>query len=182
MTPSIQQHFLSLLLLAGTAGSVLASIESQNPFLPPGHGVVVAKPVPAAPSGILARELELRGIIQIDNRFQFSIFSKKDNLGYWIREDETANGIAVRDFDADDLSISVSKNGRTERLSLISANEKPLPIRNSGPVISKPKSRTSGAVPTNSPLPPQLQNTIKPAAGNTSSGNVVRRRVILPKK
>lgn len=181
MRSSIQQHLLTLLLVAGMVSPTLASIVSESPFLPPGHGVVIAKPVTPAPAGILARELELRGIIQIGDRFQFSIFNKKENLGYWISEDETANGIAVRDFDAGDLSVIVSKNGRTERLSLVSANEKPLPIKNSGPLVSRSTSRTTG-VPRTAPLPPQLQNAIKPGAGNTNSGGVVRRRVVLPKK
>ncbi|NCG08078.1 MAG: hypothetical protein GWO81_00670 [Verrucomicrobia bacterium] len=180
MTQPIQGRFLTLLLLAGLLSPALASIESENPFLPPGHGVVVAPKAPPSNTGILARELELRGIIQIGDRFQFSLFSKKDNLGYWISEDQTANGISVRDFDAGDLSVIVSKNGRTERLSLVSAHERPLPIKNSGPVISRSTNLNSVARPA--PLPIQLQDKIKPSTGSSSATNVVRRRVILPKK
>jgi hypothetical protein len=180
MTAPFQRRLSTVLLFAGVVSTALASLESQSPFLPPGHGVVVAKPLAPAPSGILARELELRGIIQIGDRFQFSIFSKKDKLGYWISENEAANGISVRDFDAGDRSIIVSRNGRTERLALVSANEKPLPIKSSGPVVSKPTSRPS--IPTPVPLPAQLQNKIKPGSGNSGTGSVVRRRVILPKK
>ncbi len=178
MTAPFQRRLLLPLLLMGTASAVAASIETQSPFLPPNHGVVIAKPPAPAPSGILARELELRGIIQIGGTFQFSVFSKKENMGYWIAENENANGISIRDFDASDQSVTVTKNGRSERLSLVAANEKPLPIKNTGPVVSRGSSARPAA-PTPASLPALLKNQTK---ANPTPGNVVRRRVILPKK
>ena len=180
MTSPFQRCLCLPLLLVGAASAMAASIEKQSPFLPPNHGVVIAKPpAPApAPNGILARELELRGIIQIGGTFQFSLFSKKEKMGYWIAENESANGISIRDFDAGDQSVTVTKNGRTERLSLVSANERPLPIKNTGPVVSRGSSGQPAAPPPAS-LPALLQNQTK---STPTPGNVVRRRVILPKK
>ena len=165
------------LLILSAVLPLCASIKEQSPFLPPNHGVVVTKTPTPVPSGILAREIELRGVIQIGDTFQFSVFNKKENLGYWISENESANGISVRDFDAGDLSLTVTKNGRSERLSLVSANEKPLPIKNSGPVISRTPTAVGNA-PKPAPLPVTLQGKATPAP---PSGNVVRRRVVLPK-
>ena len=180
MTSPFQRCLLFPLLWVGAASALAATIESQSPFLPPNHGVVIAKPPAPAPvtNGILARELELRGIIQIGDTFQFSVFSKKENMGYWIAENENANGISIRDFDASDQSVTVTKNGRSERLSLVSANERPLPIKNTGPVVSRGSSGKP-SVPTPASLPALLQNQAK---ANPTPGNVVRRRVILPKK
>lgn len=178
MLPAIQRRLLIPLLLVSASFPLAATIEKQSPFLPPDYGVVVAKPLAPAPSGIIARELELRGVIQIRGTFQFSVFSKKENLGYWIAENESANGISIRDFDAGDLSATVTKNGRSERLSLVTANERPLPIKNTGPVVSRGSSGRP-SVPVPAPLPALLQNQNN---STSTPGSVVRRRVILPKK
>lgn len=173
----------SLMLLLATAGALSAQVnlQSKSPFLPPNHGVVAAKPLAPAPSGTIARQLEFRGVIQIGDEFHFSIFNKKENLGYWLKEGENANGVVVNDFDTGNLSLTVSKDGRSERLAMASANERPLPIKNTGPVVS----RTPGSMPQigkqAKPLPAILQ-TQATLAAPVRPGNVVRRRVVLPKK
>jgi hypothetical protein len=174
------QRFLSYALLAcGVAFSLSANIETQNPFLPPNYGVKPTTPAPPTVSnGPLARELELRGIIKIGDRFQFSIFSKKGNTSYWITENQNEAGLYVRDFDASDNSVLVTQNGRTERISLNTANDKPLPIKNSGAVVSRNVTRKT---PTPSTLPAILQGKAKPSNSSGTTG-VIRRRVILPKK
>lgn len=171
-TPLVVLAYLTLGTSLSTAESKL---ESNSPFLPPGYSN--KKPEPPKPvtqvNGPLSREIEFRGIVQMNGIYEFSLFNKKENRGYWVTENETApHGIKVSDFDLDDMRITVTMNGRAEQLTLMTATDSPLPV-----AISTAKK------PTNKPQEPNIpglntSNTKKP----TSSRVIPRRRVILPKK
>ena len=75
-------RLLFLLFTGSVALSAQVDLKTKSPFLPPIYGVVVAKTPAPAPAGIIARQLEFRGVIQIGDQFHFSIFNKKENLGY----------------------------------------------------------------------------------------------------
>lgn len=162
---------LSLLLFAQISSA--NNLQEKNPFLPPGYGVKkVEPPKPVVQTnGPLARELEFRGIVRFDGEKQFSVFNKSENKGYWLKENEMDAGIKVSGYDANSRSITVVKNGRTEKLSLMSASEAPVPVASS---VTMPK--------TNNPKQPNVPG-IKPNNTQNANKNVVpRRRVILPKK
>lgn len=147
------------------------TLSEKSPFLPPRFGQEAPKsPSPPPPSqGPISRELELRGIIQIGGIFQFSLFSKKENKAYWIKEGETVSEISVQDFEDANGTVVVSKNGRSEQLTLVSSTDNPIPVAISVAPTNQPK-----ATPTNRP------SQINEPGGNNRRV-VPRRRVVLPK-
>lgn len=164
---------LTLALLTSFSSLNSETLQSSNPFLPPGYGE--KKPEAPKPdvqtNGPLARELEFRGIVQYDGKRQFSVFNKGEKKAYWIKENEMHSGIKVSGYDAKSKSITVVKNGRIEKLSLMSVTEAPVPVASS---VTMPKSNNGKQTKISGIKPNNTQNTNK----NT----VPRRRVILPKK
>ena len=149
-----------------------SNLETDSPFLPSGYSKKKPAPVRPTPAtnGPLSRELEFRGVVQMNDTYEFSLFNKKENRGYWIPENGNVSGVSVRKFKLDSMTITVSLNGRTEQLTLMSATDSPLPVATS--TVTKP------AQP---PIIPGL-NTNTAQKKNSSSRVIPRRRVILPKK
>ena len=169
----------SFALIAGLSVLSAESLESSNPFLPPGYGEKKEAPKPVVQSnGPISREIEFRGLVKMKGQYQFSLFNKRDQKSYWLKENEAAaQGISVRNYDSGSQSLTVSMSGRTERITLIAANSSPLPVVAS---VSPPVNTNGNA---NKPgLPPVLQNITKPNNNNDVKRAVPRRRVILPKK
>ena len=152
-----------------------SSLETDSPFLPSGYSKKKPAPVRPTPAtnGPLAKQLEFRGVVQMNDTYEFSLFNKKENRGYWIPENGNVNGVSVRNFKLDSMTITVSLNGRTEQLTLMSATDSPLPVATS--TVTKPPQ------PAQPPIIPGL-NTNTAQKKNTSSRVIPRRRVILPKK
>ena len=174
---SLRKACLALVLCTLTASMLCAAdskLESNSPFLPPGYNTKkpeAPKPVPQS-NGPLSRELEFRGIVQLNGIYEFSLFNKKENRGYWIQENGAEGGISVSNFNLDAMSITVTLNGRAEQLTLMTATDSPLPVATS--TVAKPTKRP------NQPNIPGLNTTKKTS---TSKSRVIpRRRVILPKK
>ena len=166
--------YYSILLFSLTLPLSLFSdsqLSEKSPFLPPGHGVKV-KPVEqptVQPQGPISREIEFRGLIQIGGTYQFSIFNKREQKGYWLKENVAQEGISVRGYDANSSTVIVNMNGRSERLTLMAATDNPLPVA---------KAQTPPPSNVNQPtLPPQITNQNK--QGNARRV-IPRRRVILP--
>ena len=152
-----------------------SSLETDSPFPPSGYSNKKPAPVRPTPAtnGPLAKQLEFRGVVQMNDTYEFSLFNKKENRGYWIPENGNVNGVSVRNFKLDSMTITVSLNGRTEQLTLMSATDSPLPVVAS--TVTKPPQ------PAQPPIIPGL-NTNTTQKKNTSSRVIPRRRVILPKK
>jgi hypothetical protein len=162
---------LCLLLCATVAAS---SLESKNPFLPPGHNTPkVVAPPPVQTNGPIAREIEFRGVVEINGAYKLSLFNKSDQKSYWIKVGEKKEGIHVTAFDLDSMAVTLHQNGRSERLSLMEATDAPMPV-----VVSTQATPQTATPRIN--LPPGLQNATN---SNTNQRRVIpRRRVILPKK
>ena len=172
-TKRVFRRGFTFLLLAGVSMLSAESLESSNPFLPPGYGEKKEVPKPVVQSnGPISREIEFRGIAKMDGQYQFSLFNKRDQKSHWLKENEAAaQGISVRNYDSNSKSLTVSISGRTERLTLATPSSTPIPVVAS---VSQP---SSGPQP--SPTP---QNITKANNGNNTNRAVPRRRVILPKK
>ncbi len=169
---------LTFALLAGLSVLSAESLESSNPFLPPGYGEKKEAPKPVVQSnGPISREIEFRGLVKVNGQYQFSLFNKRDQKSHWLKENEAAaQGISVRNYDSNSRSLTVSMSGRTERLTLIAANSSPLPVVAS---VSPPINTNGNAKqPALLPGPQNIANT----SNNSTRNAVPRRRVILPKK
>ncbi|MGB0416608.1 MAG: hypothetical protein ACPGKS_07150 [Coraliomargarita sp.] len=170
----LHPSLISLGLIAGSALWSNQSLKENSPFLPPGYGVEAPKPPPPPPqvNGPVAQQLEFRGLMKMGGQYSFSLFDKRNQKGYWLTENQAQDGIRVGNYDANALTVVVTMNGRTERLTLMSASDAPLPVTAS---ISKPASNKTKTAT----LPPGIPgNTNKDANKRT----IPRRRVILPKK
>jgi hypothetical protein len=123
------------LILNSSLSAINSNLEYNNPFLPQGYNdrTKVLKPVLQV-DGNLSREFEFRGVFQINNVYSISIFDKKINRSYWIVENKTENGITVSDFDLSRMRITLSQNGRTEQINLVTAIDSPLPL--TAPIVS----------------------------------------------
>jgi len=164
---------LALLLTLTTPHALLSQsqLSEKSPFLPPGYGKEEPKkPEPVVqPQGPVSNVIEFRGIVEMGGVYQFSIYNKKEQKGYWLKENAKEDGVSINSFDATASTIVVVMNGRSERLTLMAATENPMPVAQAIP-----------AATNKNPLPPQLQNQ---GSGNSNNRRVVpRRRVILPKK
>lgn len=172
---TLPRRLLSFGLLASIATlcSAASNLESNSPFLPPDYNTAKPAPPKAVPQANrpLAKELEFRGVVQMGGSYQFSLFSKKDNRGYWIPENGSENGIRVSNFELDSMQLTVTLNGRTERISLMNATDSPLPVARTPP--------TSAKQPKQPKIPGLNTSSKKPSS---SSRVIPRRRVILPKK
>ena len=178
-TKRVFRRGLTFALLTSVSVLNAETLVSSNPFLPPGYGEKKVAPKPVVQSnGPISREIEFRGLVKMNGQYQFSLFNKRDQKSYWLKENEAAaQGISVRGYDSSSRSLTVNMNGRSERLSLMTANSAPLPVVSS---VSQPKITNGKA--TQPALPPGLQNISKGNNTKSSSRVVPRRRVILPKK
>jgi hypothetical protein len=167
-------RLLALLLTFTSPLFADSELAEKSPFLPPGYGEKPEeKPKPPVQTqGPISREIEFRGFVKLNGVFQFSLTNKKLQKSYWLKEGEGEAGITVSNYDPESSSIVVLVNGRSERLTMLSASDSPLPVAQ-----SKLTSPNKNRPPV---LPPQLRNN----ANNNSTGRKVvpRRRVILPKK
>ncbi len=172
-----RKTLLIVLLLFALASGVFAekkSLSENSPFLPPGHGEKPPEPPKpqVQPQGPISREIEFRGIVEINGVRQFSIYNKKEQKGYWLKENELEDGISVNNYEKDASTIVVLMNGRSERLSLMTASENPMPVTKAAPSGNRQATKPA--------LPPQLN--ANQSNDNSKRRNVPRRRVILPKK
>ena len=165
---------LACLTLGISLAAASSKLESNSPFLPAGHNSMKVVPkTPPVVNGPLSRELEFRGIVQMNGIYEFSLFNKKLNRGYWIAENGAESGISVRNFDLSRMRTTVSQNGRSEQLTLMTATDSPLPV-----AIAVPPTSTN-STPTRVSSRPKFS---KFGPNSEKNAAIPRRRVILPKK
>ena len=170
---------LSFALLASVSILSAETLESSNPFLPPDYSdkKEALKPVVQS-NGPISREIEFRGLFKVNGQYQFSLFNKRDQKSHWLKENgAAAQGISVRNYDSGSRSLTVNMSGRTERITLMTANSTPLAVVTS---VSQPVNTNGKA--KQPPLLPGPQNIAKANNNKSSKTAVPRRRVILPKK
>ena len=151
---------------------IARTLVTKNPFLPTDYkknDISVTRPE-LQPSGAISKLVEFRGLITLGNVTQFSLYNKRENKSYWVSKNQSEGGISIGHYDERSKAITVSLNGRTERLTLMSATNTPLPV-----VASYNQ--------------PAAQKVILPSTQNNKSGQqednrrvIPRRRVILPKQ
>ena len=148
------------------------TLQSDSPFLPPGYGKKQAPPPPpTVQQGEIARNLQLRGIMRMKGTYSFSFFDKKSNKSFWIKEQTTSvDGYTVGSYNPSTKTVSVTKGGASEQVTLISTSNQPQMVNKS--------------VSVGKTVPPIKTTTAKPPANNQNktARTIPRRRVILPKK
>ena len=109
---------------------IAGSLENKNPFLPTDYkknDISVTRPE-LQPSGAISKLVEFRGLMTFGNVTQVSLYNKRENKRYWVSENQSEGGISIGRYDERSKAITVSMNGRTERLTLMSTTNTPLPV------------------------------------------------------
>lgn len=132
MRPIVPISLIGLALCFAGTGLQAASLVNDSPFIPEGWLEAQNRreaarerppaPKPQAPSIALERLLEFRGAFKLGNTWRFNIVNKKDNKSEWYTLNDRSKDIQVRYYNDQDKSIKVNFEGRTETLSLASAN------------------------------------------------------------
>jgi len=109
---------------------IAGSLVNKNPFLPTDYkneNNSDTQP-PPQPDGAISKLVEFRGLMTFGNVTQFSLYNKRENKRYWVSENQSEGGISIGRYDERSKAITVSMNGRTERLTLMSTTNTPLPV------------------------------------------------------
>ena len=163
------KYFSVLVLFVFGIKLIGGTLETNNPFLPKDY--VKQNIIPQAkpqPSAFLNKILEFKGFYTLRNTTQFSIYNKQDKKSYWISRNQSEGGIRISDFDERSKSVTISMNGRTERLTLMSATSTPIPVAVSTALFQNPTI-----------VSPDGTYEVK---SNSKTHIIPRRRVILPQK
>lgn len=165
----MKKYFLILMLFGFGAKLIGSTLETNNPFLPKDYVKtnIVPQPKPQ-PSIFLSKLIEFRGFFILGNTAYFSIHDKKDKRSYWITQNQSEGGISVSNFDKRSKSVTISMNGRTERLALMRASNTPIPVAVSTALFQNPTIVSPDGT--------------YEAKSNSKTRIIPRRRVILPQK
>lgn len=171
-TRSLLHGILGLLLSVSGTLDATTGLAKNSPFLPP-NTVTKPKATPPPPptNRVVAQQLEFRGLIKFGGQYRFSLFDKRNQKGYWLSQNQGHDGILISSYDNRSQTVVVQFSGRTERLTLMSATDAPLPVATSNPQPSVSK-------PINA-LPPGVKN---PTLSKGNQKTIPRRRVIIPTK
>lgn len=92
--------------LAAALGAAAApsSLLSKSPFAPP------TAPVAAAEQK--AGRFELRGVVAIGAEPRFSLFDTSNSKNYWLRLNETEEGVRVTGYDRSKEAVTVEVDGQ----------------------------------------------------------------------
>lgn len=90
-----------------------------------------------APTSAL-QSIEFRGILQLQDSWQFSFRDKSSQSSFWLEQGRTSHGITPLAFDRDSDILTVEYNGSEHRLELAKANTTPLAV-----VVSKAQKQTN---------------------------------------
>lgn len=153
------------------------TLQSDSPFLPPGYSESEKTPPPPPPNNVrngeIARSLELRGIMCMNATYTLSFFDKRTKKSFWIKENAAnAEGYRIGSYDANSLSVMVTKGSSTEQVTLISSSHAAMPVNSSVSLGTTPKPPAG--------FPQATPN--KPNGTQKNVRTVPRRRVVLPKK
>lgn len=192
-----------LLLPSASLVAALASEENlieHSPFLPPGWGRSTAPPPPVetpSPPGALSRELEFRGIFEMNGVPKFSIFDKTEQRSAWHSVGGSDARFSVVSYDIPKRTVTVRAGGRTEELQLAKPDDRAVPVvgstpggtpptppPNFTPPTAPPTAPPTSQPPSNIPPPPPGVNVQGRSGGTTGSGSastaIPRRRVLRP--
>ena len=163
-----------VLLLAGIMRlSAADELIANSPFLPPG----AAGPSASAST---AGTLELRSIIEVDGRYQFSIFDPAKQKGTWVGLREKGNDFVVTGFEVGANNVTVDYQGRSLSLELQKAKITALaisggPVMQPGPMggMMNPSGR-----PTIAPMPADEVKRLESVAQEVQRRREARQRAM----
>lgn len=103
---------VSLLALSGLAAGRAApsSLLNKSPFAPPAP--------PAAPSAAPAGRFELRGVVNLGGELRFSILDTSNSKNYWLKLNESEEGVRISGYDANRDVATVEADGQKQEAAM----------------------------------------------------------------
>lgn len=161
--------------LLGAALTVTLVAQDQapkeaNPFLPENYRQ--QNQPEAAPEPVRANpldKLELRSITSLGKMKSFSIYDTSVSKGFWVKLDETVEGVSVSDYNKSDESVLVRSGGFSKRLKLKEAKIVALAVQ--APAAQAAKAPAAGAAAA-TPNMNMTTGTATLKAGNTTAAPI----------
>ncbi len=112
-----------------------SNLISNNPFVPiqKKSNTIINKPGPPQNSpiktaGVLSKYLEFKSVAIINKKKYFSIYNRRTNKSLWLPENQTIESYRVTKYDPEAGSISISDGINSERITIITSDEKPINV------------------------------------------------------
>lgn len=107
----IARLLLPLLGASMTTAAAGNSLSSRSPFLPSGFQPPGETTAPS-PRATAPGSLEFRGFYRIADRYYFLV-SPRNQVGRWLAQGETEEGVTINQFDAESTRVLVNYNGQS---------------------------------------------------------------------
>lgn len=149
-------------------------LHTDSPFLPEDYQQGPAAP-PEPPKASPLDKLELRSVSVMGGVQHFSLYDTAASKGFWIKLNETVQGVAVSDYNKPDGSVLVRSGGFTRRLKLKEAKIIALavPPPSAPPAAGQAPATTAAAgAPNMTTGTATLQGGSGPAINNLSDDEV----------
>ncbi len=181
----LKRTILSAALFTAAALPGVTLVEN-SPFIPSGfQPPEERRQAPERPAPQPTRNLEFRGVYELDGVLHINVHDRSQNKGEWVRINDSSAGFLVTAFSLDNDTITLEIDGRTTELTLSStqrapAAPQPQPAVAAGP--QRPGSGNQAAVRRRVVTPPQPQTQSGSSSADTPEVRRPVRRVVVPRR
>ncbi len=112
-----------------------SNLISNNPFVPiqKKSNTIINKPgppqnTPIKTAGVLSKYLEFKSVAIINKQKYFSIYNRRTNKSHWLPENQTIESYRATKYDPETGSITISDGINSERITIITSDEKPINV------------------------------------------------------
>ncbi len=143
-----------------------SNLISNNPFVPiqKKSNTIINKPGPPQNSpiktaGVLSKYLEFKSVAIINKKKYFSIYNRRTNKSLWLPENQTIESYRVTKYDPEAGSISISDGINSERITIITSDEKPINVitnpakSEENKAVNLPKTQQNNQAQKRQPIP-----------------------------
>lgn len=178
--------FLPAVFFHAVALSGITLVEN-SPFIPSGFQPPEdRRQAPVRPTPPPARNLEFRGVYELDGILHINVHDRSQNKGEWVRLNDTSAGFLVTALSLDTDTITLEIDGQTAELALSSTQRAPSAPQPQPTVAAGPQrpGTVDQAARRRVVTPPRPPAQAQAASGSADSSEVRRpvRRVVVPRR
>jgi hypothetical protein len=89
-------------------------LAKNSPFVPLNFKPATTKVAGGKPTG----KLELRGMVQMGNAWEFSLYDTQKRKGFWVLQNDPLASVHVLDFSPEDKTVTVDSGTGAQTLSM----------------------------------------------------------------
>lgn len=168
------------------------TLVENSPFIPSGfQPPEERRQAPERPTPQPTRNLEFRGVYELDGVLHINVHDRSQNKGEWVKINDTSAGFFVTAFSLEKDTITLEVDGQTTELTLSSTQRAPAAPQPQPTVAAGPQRPGTGDQATArrrvvTPPQPQSQSQSQAQSGSGSADTPeVRRpvrRVVVPRR